>query len=67
MDALFEQLAARHRAEPNTSAFSVMLNADDPIPQSQMHSNIKIAIGGGINEPRDALDTAIFGLLTNPD
>ena len=30
-------------------------------------SNIKIAIGGGINEPRDALCTGIFGLLTNPD
>ena len=30
-------------------------------------ANIKIAIGGGINEPRDALLTVIYGLLTNPD
>jgi cytochrome P450 len=28
---------------------------------------VKIAIGGGINEPRDALLTILYGLLTNPD
>lgn len=67
MDALFETAAARHRAEPNQSALSVMVNAADPIPQSQIHANIKIAIGGGINEPRDALLTIIYGLLTNPE
>lgn len=67
MDALFATIADRHRAEPNESAFSVMLNAEDPIPLSQIHANIKIAIGGGINEPRDAFDTTLFGLLTNPD
>ena len=42
-------------------------NADDPIETTQIYSNIKIAIGGGINEPRDALNTILFGLLTNPD
>jgi cytochrome P450 len=65
--ALLDSLQDRHRAAPNTSAFSVMLNADDPIPETQIYANIKIAIGGGINEPRDALNTTIFGLLTNPD
>jgi len=67
MNALFDSLQARHRAEPNSSAFSVMLNADDPIPETQIYANIKIAIGGGINEPRDALNTIVFGLLSNPD
>lgn len=67
MNALFEKAAARHRAEPNQSALSVMVNAEEPIPQSQIHANIKIAIGGGINEPRDALLTIVYGLLTNPD
>jgi cytochrome P450 len=65
--ALLDRLQARHRAEPNNSAFSVMLNADDPIPEKQIYANIKIAIGGGINEPRDALNTTLYGLLTNPD
>lgn len=67
MDALMDSLQERHRANPNNSAFSVMLNAEDPIELSQIYSNVKIAIGGGINEPRDALNTILYGLLTNPD
>ncbi|MEL6794545.1 MAG: cytochrome P450, partial [Pseudomonadota bacterium] len=43
-----------------------MLNAPEPIEQSQIRSNIKIAVGGGLNEPRDAFLTAVYGLLTNP-
>ena len=65
--ALLDGLQDRHRADPNNSAFSVMLNAEDPIPEKQIYANIKIAIGGGINEPRDAINTTLFGLLTNPD
>ncbi len=67
MDALFERAAARLRAEPDQSALSVMVNAADPIPVSQIYANIKIAIGGGINEPRDAALTILYGLLQNPD
>jgi cytochrome P450 len=67
IDALLDRIQDRHRAEPNNSAFSVMINSDDPIRMSQIYANIKIAIGGGINEPRDALNTILYGLLTNPD
>lgn len=67
MNDLFARIIPRHREQPNNSAFSVMLNAANPIPMSQMYANIKIAIGGGINEPRDALATIVYGLLTNPD
>ena len=65
--ALLDRLQDRHRAQPNNSAFSVMLNAEHPIPEKQIYANIKIAIGGGINEPRDALNTILYGLLTNRD
>ena len=65
--ALLDRIQDRHRAAPNNSAFSVMLNAENPIPEQQIYANIKIAIGGGINEPRDALNTTLYGLLTNPD
>lgn len=65
--ALLDSLQEQHLSDPNDSAFSVMLNADDPIPEKQIYANIKIAIGGGINEPRDAINTTLFGLLTNPD
>ena len=67
MHALFDSLRGQHQAEPNNSALSVMLNADEPISRTQIYANLKIAIGGGINEPRDALNTILFGLLTNPD
>ncbi len=67
MHALFDRLETRHRAAPGNSALSVMLNAENPIPKKQIYANIKIAIGGGINEPRDALNTILFGLLSNPD
>ena len=67
MDALFARAIERHLKDPNASALSVMVNAETPIPMSQIYANIKIAIGGGINEPRDALLTILYGLLTNPD
>lgn len=58
---------AAHKADPNPSAFSAMLNSEDRIEMSQIRANIKIAIGGGLNEPRDALLTILYGLLTNPE
>ena len=67
MNANLERNAERLRADPDPSALSVMVNAEHPIPWSQIAANVKIAIGGGINEPRDALLTVIFGLLTHPD
>jgi hypothetical protein len=67
MDRCIRTNIARVRAEPDSSALSFMVNAKTPIPESQMIANIKIAIGGGINEPRDALLTVIYGLLTNRD
>lgn len=67
MNVLIADCAERLRAEPDDSALSLMVNAADPIPWSQVEANIKIAIGGGINEPRDAMATIIYGLLTNPE
>lgn len=67
MNVLLDQAVERVRANPDRSALSVMVNAENPIPMSQIIANIKIAIGGGINEPRDALSTILFGLLTEPE
>jgi len=67
MNACMAAAVPRHKADPNPSALAVMVNAEDPIEMEQIVANIKIAIGGGINEPRDALLTVLFGLLTNPD
>ena len=67
MNAEIARMAEILKASPDETALSVMINAEDPIPYSQIVANIKIAIGGGINEPRDALLTVLYGLLTNPD
>jgi cytochrome P450 family 104 len=67
MDACIRRNAERVRREPDASALSFMVNAKKPIADSQIIANVKIAIGGGINEPRDALLTTLFGLLTNLD
>lgn len=64
---LLDHLKAGHRAGPINSALSMMLNAEHPIPEQQIYANVKIAIGGGINELLDALNTTPYGLLTNPD
>jgi len=49
------------------SALAIQAHAEEPIEMEHIVSNIKIAIGGGINEPRDAVLTALYGLLTNPE
>ncbi len=67
MNALLAQKAEVLKKNPDQSALSVMVNADDPLEWDQIVSNIKIAIGGGINEPRDALLTCVAGLVANPD
>ncbi|MEJ8475607.1 cytochrome P450 [Roseibium algae] len=67
MDACISAAADNLRGKDDPSALSAMINAEDPIEFEQVIANIKIAIGGGINEPRDAALTAVYGLLTNPD
>jgi cytochrome P450 len=67
MNNCFDAMINHHKAEQGQSVLSVMVNADDPIEISQIRSNIKIAIGGGINEPRDALLTIVYGLLSSPE
>ncbi len=67
MNALFDDCVKRVRRTPDQSALSAMVNAENPIETSQIYANVKIAIGGGINEPRDALLTILYGLFTNPE
>ena len=67
MNNCFDEMIEHHKLECGPSVLSAMVNADDPIELSQIRSNIKIAIGGGINEPRDALLTIVYGLLSNPE
>lgn len=55
------------RANPDPSVISSMVNAAEPLTIEQIRANVKVIVGGGLNEPRDATCTLIYGLLSNPD
>jgi cytochrome P450 len=52
-------------AKPDTSLLSVQLQAG--LSEEQIRANIKLAISGGQNEPRDAIAGAAWALLCHPD
>lgn len=65
-DAIAERIP-QLRANPDPSVISSMVNATDPLTIEQIRANVKVIVGGGLNEPRDAACTLIYGLLSNPD
>ena len=67
INAAIQITVDNHEPGGRPNAVAAMLDLDEPMEIEVIRSNIKIVIGGGINEPRDALMTAIYGLLSNPD
>jgi cytochrome P450 len=65
IDAHIDERLATVAAKPDTSLLSVQLRAG--LPMDSVRANVKLAISGGQNEPRDAIAGAIWALLTNPD
>lgn len=53
------------RAAPDASLLSVQMQAG--LSMDQTRANVKLAISGGQNEPRDAIAGTIWALLTHPD
>lgn len=51
--------------DPDKSLIAVQLQAG--MSDAQMRANVKLAISGGQNEPRDAIVGAIWALLTHPE
>ncbi|MCA6097220.1 cytochrome P450 [Bradyrhizobium australafricanum] len=66
VDAAIDAVLDDHRRQPNPSILSSMVNADPSMPIEGIRANIKVIIGGGLNEPRDAILTLVLGLLENP-
>lgn len=62
-----DQVLGKHRAEINPSILSSMAHAQSPHSIEQIRANVKVIIGGGLNEPRDSMLTCILGLLQNPE
>lgn len=66
VDAAIAEVIDEHRKAPNGSIISAMTTADDPHTEDQVRANVKVIIGGGLNEPRDSVLTLLLGLLSNP-
>lgn len=62
-----DRALAYHQENPNMSVLSSMIHAEDPHTLDEIYANIKVAVGGGLNEPRDSILTLVLGLLENPD
>jgi hypothetical protein len=65
IDAAIDDMVPVVSKHPNTSILSVLLAAGQPMPS--IRANVKLAISGGQNEPRDAISGAVWALLTHPD
>lgn len=65
IDAAIDSGISAKAKTPDQSMLSVMLHAG--MPMEQLRANIKLAISGGQNEPRDAIGGAVWALLTHPD
>jgi hypothetical protein len=65
IDAAIDDMLPVVTKHPNSSILSVLVAAGQPM--ESIRANIKLAISGGQNEPRDAISGAIWALLTHPD
>src|ERR1700704_1940229 len=65
IDAAIDDMVPVVTKHPNTSILSVLLASGQNI--ESIRANIKLAISGGQNEPRDAIAGATWALLTHPE
>jgi len=64
IDAAIDDMIPVVTRHPDTSMLSVLLSAGMPI--ESVRANIKLAISGGQNEPRDAISGTVWALLIHP-
>ncbi|MBP1326797.1 cytochrome P450/flavodoxin [Leucobacter exalbidus] len=68
VDVALDEMLQWHAQNPNDSLLSHLLQIPDyKMPIESIRANVKMTIGGGLNEPRDALGVAAWALLQNPD
>jgi cytochrome P450 len=65
VDDAIDEILPYLRKNPDASLLSGMTSM--PIPLEAIRANMKMTIGGGLNEPRDVLGTTVWALLSNPD
>ncbi|PRA10866.1 cytochrome P450 [Arthrobacter sp. MYb211] len=65
VDAAIAEMLPYLAKNPDHSLLSGL--ASMPIPLEAIRANLKMTIGGGLNEPRDVLATTVWALLNHPD
>jgi hypothetical protein len=65
IDAAIDDMIPVVSKHPDSSILSVLLAAGQPL--DSIRANVKLAISGGQNEPRDAISGSVWALLTHPD
>lgn len=64
VDVALDEMLAWHAKNPNPSLLSQLLSIPDyEMPLERIRANVKMTIGGGMNEPRDALGVAAWALM----
>ncbi|MCI9888396.1 cytochrome P450 [Micrococcales bacterium 31B] len=68
VDAALDEMLDWHAKHPDNSLISSLLSQPgERMPLESIRANVKMTIGGGLNEPRDALGVATWALLTHPE
>ncbi|MEV7010075.1 cytochrome P450 [Streptosporangium sp. NPDC051022] len=65
VDEAIRELRGALVAEPNETLLSHVVNSGQPF--ESVCANIKLAISGGLNEPRDLMGMIVWALLDHPD
>ncbi|MBY4274888.1 cytochrome P450 [Rhodococcus fascians] len=64
VDSAIDEMLPVLRADPDASVLAQL--AGTSMSVESMRANLKMAIGGGLNEPRDAIATTVWALLSHP-
>ena len=65
VDDAIDHMLPKMRSDPDTSLLGILIHTDQPM--DSIRANIKLAISGGQNEPRDAIAGCVWALLSHPN
>lgn len=67
VDTAVAEIVEAVRREPDGSVISSMVHAAEPLTLAEIRNNVKVIIGGGVNEPRDLFGVGAWALLHRPE
>lgn len=68
VDEALDEMLDWHKKHPDDSLLSALVRLPDyQMPIESIRANLKMTIGGGLNEPRDAIGVAAWALMQHPD